>query len=216
MIHVFGNKNSLFDQYVTELRDVDIQQDRLRFRKNLERIGSLFGYEISRALEYENREVTTSLGSTVIPVLKEHPVLIAIMRAGLPVYQGLLHVFDHSESGFVSSYRKYGKDNEFTIQVEYVSCPNIEGRTILLIDAMMATGESMVKALKELLTKGKPSKIHLVSVLVSEEAVENIKKRFSNYKVDIWTAAIDDEITARALLVPGLGDAGDLAFGSKE
>lgn len=215
MIEILGNKNTILDQYIAELRDINIQKDRFRFRKNMERVGEIFGYEISKKLEYENKEVDTELGSASVPVLKNDPVLVTILRAGLPIQLGLLNIFDKAQNGFISTYRESAKDEDFTIQVEYVSCPDINHKILIISDAMMATGESMVKALKEVYSCGKPLHTHVVSILISEEAVENIRRNFSKQNLTIWTAAIDDEITAQAFLVPGLGDAGDLAFGEK-
>ncbi len=215
MIEIIGNRNTVLDQYIAELRDVNIQKDRLRFRKNLKRVGEIFGYEISKKLVYEQKEVNTELGSAMVPVIKDYPVLVTILRAGLPIQQGLLNIFDHAQNGFVSTYRESAKDEDFTIQVEYVSCPDINNKTLIISDAMMATGESMVKALKEVYSYGQPTHTHVVSVLCSEEGIENIRRNFSKKELSIWTAAIDDEITAQAILVPGLGDAGDLAFGNK-
>lgn len=215
MLKVLGNKNTLFDHYLAQLRDVDIQQDSLRFRRNLERIGEIFAYEISKELEFRDTEVATSLGVSNVAVLASEPVLITILRAGLPIHQGMLNMFDKAQNGFISAYRKYDKE-EFTIKIEYVSCPDLSGKTVILTDAMMATGESVVQAMRELTEYGEPAHIHLVNVLASEEGVEKIKRTFSQDKVTIWVGAIDHEMTAKAYLVPGLGDAGDLAYGSKE
>lgn len=215
MIKVLGGQNTLLDHYIAEVRDVEVQKDSLRFRHNMRRMGEIFAYEISKTLEYTDKEVITSLGEAQVPVLVEYPVLITILRTGLPIQQGLLSYFDKSQNGFISAYRKYEK-GDFEIQIEYVSCPDISGKTIIVSDAMLATGESVVKALRELLNTGKPKHIHVVSILAGEEGVEKLKKTFAREKITLWVGAIDSELTAQAYLVPGLGDAGDLAFGEKD
>ncbi len=215
MVENLGNNNTLLDQYIAEIRDAEIQKDSSRFRKNLERIGEIFAYEISKKLEYEKKEVNTTLGVAEVPMLKYNPVLVTLLRAGLPIQQGLLNFFDRSENGFVSVFRKSNKEEEFTLHIEYVSCPDISGKILILSDAMIATGESVVNALKEIFSNGEPLHTHIVTVLASEEGIERIKKSFSKTAMTLWVGAIDHEITARALLVPGLGDAGDLAFGAK-
>jgi uracil phosphoribosyltransferase len=188
----------------------------MRFRKNLERIGEIFGYEISKPLKYETREVTTPLGLANVPVLKNYPVLIPILRAGLPLHSGLLNVFDKSESAFVSAYRKVGKNNKFTIKIDYVSSPDLAGKTIILADPMLATGASVVATYKELQHYGKAKHVHLVVAVASVEGIEYVKKRLPARSFTLWVAAVDTELTAKAYIVPGLGDAGDLAFGVKE
>lgn len=215
-IHVLGNQKTLLDQFLFELRDIDIQRDSMRFRKNLERVGEIFAYEISRKLEWEDCEVVTSLGSCVIPVLKHQPVLAAILRAGLPLHKGMLDFFDKAENAFISAYRKYHKDGTFKIEIEYISCPSIDNKVLIIIDPMLASGASMVKAYKEFLNSGSPVQTHFVSVIASTEGIEYLKKHVSDTNVSLWTAAIDDELTAQAYIVPGLGDAGDLAYGSKD
>lgn len=216
MVRNLGKKHSLLNQYIAELRDEQIQQDAMRFRRNLERIGQIFAYEISKELPYEPREVTTSLGAAEVPVLKENPVIGSILRAGIPLHMGLLNYFDHSENAFISAYRKYQKDGGFTIQIEYLSSPSLEERILILADPMLATGASMVLTYRELLDKGRPAHTHLVTILASVEGVEYVKRHLSSSEVTLWVGAIDDELTAQAYIVPGLGDAGDLAFGSKD
>lgn len=216
MLEILGNRNSFIDQLIAELRDVDIQRDSMRFRKNLEILGEIFGYEISKKLDYIDKEVQTSFGNTTVPVLKEFPVLITILRAGLPLHQGLLNIFNRSQNGFISAFRKYNKDEEFTSKIEYVSCPDIANRTIIISDPILATGNTIVEAIKQLEDCGVPSQIHIATVICSEESIENIKKNFSRKQLTLWTVAVDDELTAKAYLVPGLGDAGDLAFGDKQ
>jgi uracil phosphoribosyltransferase len=215
MIINLGNQLSVLNQFIAELRNAEIQKDSMRFRRNLERCGEIFAYEISRKLAYEDQEVITTLGSATIPLLKQYPVLGTILRAGLPLHQGLLNIFDKSENAFVSAYRKHRKDGEFTIKIEYISAPDLTDRVLILSDPMLATGLSISLAYKELMTRGKPSHTHIVSVLASVEGVEYMKKHFSSSDVTLWVGAIDDELTAQAYIVPGLGDAGDLAYGKK-
>lgn len=215
MIRNLGAQNSIFNQYISEIRDSVIQQDHLRFRYNMERLGGIFAYEISRIMEYETREVVTSLGIAEVPVLKQAPVLGTILRAGLPLHKGLLNVFDKADNAFVSAYRRHTKDGGFDIQVEYVSSPDLTGRELILCDPMLATGASLVLSYKALLHKGKPKHTHIVTLIASTEGVEYIKRYLSSEEVTLWVGAIDEELTAQAYIVPGLGDAGDLAFGSK-
>lgn len=215
MVINIGSKNSIVNQFMRELRDASIQSDSMRFRRNMERIGEIFAYEISKTMAYEPAEVITSLGMTEIPVLKNTPVLATILRAGLPLHQGLLNYFDKADNAFVSAYREHRKDDEFSIQIEYVSSPEIENRVVLLSDPMLATGQSMVASYKALLSHGKPSHTHFISVVSSVQGVEYLKRMLPKTGTTIWVAAIDDELTAQGYIVPGLGDAGDLAFGQK-
>jgi uracil phosphoribosyltransferase len=215
MIKNLGLNNSILNQYIAEIRDSTIQIDSMRFRRNLERISEIFAYEISKILEYEKKEVITPLGSAEVPVLKEYPVLIPVLRAGLPMHRGLQNIFDKSESAFISAYRKVEKNEKFIIKVEYISTPDLTGKPIILADPMMATGASIVSVYKELITYGKPSHFHIVIIIASAEGIELLKKNLPDKEVTIWVGAIDDELTAKAYIVPGLGDAGDLAFGRK-
>jgi uracil phosphoribosyltransferase len=215
MITILGNENSIINQFIGELRDVDIQKDSMRFRRNLSRIGEIFAYEISKKLEWGKKEIITQLGETEVPVLKEYPVLATILRAGLPMHQGLLNYFDRSDNAFVSAYRKHHKDGSFDIQIEYISCPPLEKRVLILSDPMLATGYSMHLTYKELIKNGKPSHTHIVSIIASSQGVDYMKKYFSSSNISLWIGAVDDELTAQAYIVPGLGDAGDLAYGSK-
>ena len=216
MVRELGKENSIFNQFLMELREVSIQGDSLRFRRNLQRMGEVFAYEISKTFEYNPREVTTSLGQLKMNLPAEQPVLATILRAGLPLHQGVLNYFDRAESAFVSAYRKYSKDEKFTIKLDYISSPSIEGRILILTDPMLATGGSLVSSLKRLLEKGQPKCIHIVCVLASDVGIALLKKKFALSNLNIWVGAIDDELTAQAFIVPGLGDAGDLAFGIKE
>ncbi|NVO20307.1 MAG: uracil phosphoribosyltransferase [Bacteroidetes bacterium] len=215
MVINLGTQNSIVNQFISELRDASVQADSLRFRRNMERLGEIFAYEISKKLEYEEREFVTSLGTAVVPVLKQFPIIGTILRAGLPLHQGMLNFFDHSDNAFVTAYREHRKDDEFAVQVEYASCPELESKVLILCDPMLATGHSMFSSYKELLIQGKPAHTHLVSVLASIQGIEYLKRVMPKKGVTIWVGAIDDELTAQGYIVPGLGDAGDLAFGKK-
>ncbi|MCD4698092.1 MAG: uracil phosphoribosyltransferase [Bacteroidales bacterium] len=215
MIKNLGESNSVFNQFIAEIRDVEIQKDSLRFRHNLVRIGEIAAYEISKTLNYQTKKILTSLGTAQVPVLDESPIIIPILRAGLPIHEGVLRIFDKSHSAFISSYRKVEKNEKFSIQVEYISCPDITKKTVILCDPLLATGASVVSAYKALLASGNPSYIHIVSAIASAEGITYIKRQLPMRKICIWTGAIDQELTAQAYVVPGLGDAGDLAFGSK-
>lgn len=216
MIVELGKQNSIFNTFLSEVRDVNIQKDSMRFRKNLERMGEIFAYEISKKLEYKDVDVETPLGVAHTKVLKQQPVLATILRAGLPLHGGLLNFFDRAENAFVSAYRKYDSDGEFVIKLDYISSPCLDGKTVIISDPMLASGGSFVATLKGLQEKGTPAHIHIVSILATDEGIRNIKKNFSLRNLTIWTGCIDDELTAKAYIVPGLGDAGDLAFGKKE
>lgn len=215
MVRNLGAQSSIFNQFIAEIRDAVIQQDSLRFRYNMERMGAVYAYEISKQLEFEAREVVTPLGVAEVPVLKHYPVLATILRAGLSLHRGMLSVFDKSENAFVSAYRKHSKDGRFDIQIEYVSCPELTDRILILSDPMLATGASLLLSYKALLAKGKPRHTHIVTLIASTQGVEYLKRNLSIDDVTLWVGAIDDELTAQAYIVPGLGDAGDLAFGNK-
>lgn len=215
MVRTLGQSNSLLNQFMAEIRDVEIQKDSLRFRNNLERIGEIFAYEISKELSYQEKEVVTSLGIAGVPVLTQYPVLATIMRAGLPFHQGFLKFFDKSSNAFVSAYRMAHKDGTFSMSVEYASSTPIEGKVLIICDTMMASGSSMLHTYKELISRGKPSHVHIAAILASMEGVNHLKKSIPKKNVTIWVGDIDEELTAQLFLVPGLGDAGDLAFGEK-
>lgn len=215
MIKNLGETNSVFNQYVSELRDKSVQNDRMRFRHNLKRIGQIAAYEISKTLDYEEKEIITPLGVAKVSVHSAHPVIIPILRAGIPVHEGVLDYFDKSESGFISAYRKVEKNEKFSIKIEYISSPDLTDRVVILCDPMLATGASALAAWNAILTNGKPRHTHIVSAISSMESIDYIKKKLSRRKVTVWTGAIDEELTAQAYIVPGLGDAGDLAYGLK-
>lgn len=213
MVINLSDQCSLVSQWISELRDVQIQTDRMRFRRNLERIGEVAAYEISKVLDYEEKEVQTPLGISVCDVLKEQPVLATILRAGLPLHQGLLNYFDKADNAFISAYRKHLRDGSFEISLEYVSCPELEGRVVIISDPMLATGSSLVKTIQYLREEGHPREIHIVVAIACTVGIEYVQRSEPNVK--LWCGAIDEELTAKGYIVPGLGDAGDLAYGVK-
>jgi uracil phosphoribosyltransferase len=215
MVINLGKENSILNQFIAELRNVHVQNQRILFRRNLERIGEIFAYEISKKLAYENKDVITPLGSATVAVVKEYPVLATILRAGLPFHQGLLNFFDKSENAFISAYRKHHKDGSFEVEIEYTSIPELDDKIVILADTMLATGYSTSLALRELTSRGKPRHVHIAAIVASLEGVNYLKRNFSSSDFTLWVGAIDDELTAQSYIVPGLGDAGDLAFGRK-
>jgi uracil phosphoribosyltransferase len=206
---------SSLNRFLAEMRDHNIQKDSMRFRRNMERTGEVFAYEISKTLTYHETEVQTPLGVTVTKLSTDTLVLSTILRAGLPLHQGFLNVFDKAENAFIAAYRKYGKDNKFTIQFEYLSSPGITGKVLILMDPMLATGASMVLAYQALVSKGKPLHTHIVCPIASREGVDYVQRNMPEKDVTLWLGAIDPELTVKSYIVPGLGDAGDLAYGSK-
>ncbi|MCR5708951.1 MAG: uracil phosphoribosyltransferase [Bacteroidales bacterium] len=210
-----GETPSLLGHYLAQIRDKSVQKDSLRFRRNLERMGELFGYEISKTLEYKEVEVETPLGIANSQVIDSQIVLGTILRAGLPLHQGLLNVFDKAQNCFVAAYRKYGKDNECDLLIEYQSCPPLEGKVLILADAMIASGASMELAYESLMAVGEPLHTHIVCPVASLDGVEYLSKNLPHKRVTLWLGAIDEELTNKSYIVPGLGDAGDLAFGAK-
>ena len=214
-IHNLGATDSVFNQFMAELRDATIQQDRLRFRRNLERIGEVMAYEISKTLEYEEEEITTPLGIKEMRTMMEQPVIATILRAGLPFHNGMLNMFDHADNAFIAAYRKYDKNEDFEIKVEYYSSADVDGKVLILCDPMLATGESIVKTLHGLLDDMTPKHIHIAVAVASQEGLDYVQSALSRQPVTIWVGSIDEELTAKAYIVPGLGDAGDLAYGEK-
>lgn len=214
MIHEFGQTNSIFNTFIAEIRSKSIQGDAMRFRRNLERIGEVFAYEISKKFEFSDKEVATPLGIAPVKLLSEQPVIATILRAGLPLHQGFLNYFDRAESAFISAYRKHKNAEEYDIKVEYLASPSIANRNLIICDPMLATGSSMMMVYKALLQHGNPKSLHIVSAIASKEAVKYIREKLPE-TTQIWVGSIDDELTANAYIVPGLGDAGDLAYGSK-
>jgi Uracil phosphoribosyltransferase len=215
-IHNLNENNSLLNQFVAELRDVHIHSDRLRFRRNIERIGEVIAYEISKTLQYKKVEVETPLGISEMMLPDEQIVLATVLRAGLPFHHGFLQYFDKADNAFVSAARYYSEDHtHFDIKVEYLSSPSIDGKTLILVDPMLATCGSLELAYHALLTRGTPAKIHVACVIASHCGIETAKKVFPEDRTTIWAAAVDPDLNDKAYIVPGLGDAGDLAYGEK-
>lgn len=215
MITIFNKTNSILKQYIAELRDQEIQLDSMRFRRNLERMGEIIAYEISKTLQYHPRQIQTPLGIADESIPVEFPVITSVLRAGLPLHHGMLSIFDKSPNGFISAYRNYEKDGTFDIKLEYISCPNIQDKVLILGDAMLATGSSIELAYRALLQKGTPTHTHIVALIASKEGVNYLRRKLPEQKVSIWIGALDDELTVKSYIVPGLGDAGDLAYGEK-
>jgi uracil phosphoribosyltransferase len=213
MVHHLSKTNSILNTWINELRDVNVQNDRLRFRRNMERIGEVIAYEISKTMTFVDVEVQTPLGIYNTKKLAQQPVLTTILRAGVPLFQGILNYFDNADCGFIAAYRKHNPDDSFEINQEYVTCPDLEGRTLIIADPMLATGASLIMALEELHDYGTPAAVHIVVAIGCTEGVEKVQRKFPNFT--IWCADIDEELTAKGYIVPGLGDAGDLSFGSK-
>ena len=215
-IHNLEKTDSVFNQYMAELRDAVIQQDRMRFRRNLERIGQIMAYEISKSFEYDDEEVTTPLGIKSIRTMHEQPVIATILRAGLPFHNGMLSMFDQADSAFIAAYRKYDKNEEDSeIRVEYFSSPDIEDRVLIVCDPLLATGESIVKTLNGLMEDMMPKEIHIAVAVASQDGLDYVERTMSRLPITIWVGSIDEELTARAYVVPGIGDVGDLAYGEK-
>lgn len=213
MVKNLSERHSLLSNWIGELRNTDIQGDRMRFRRNLERIGEVIAYEISKVLPSEDRDIGTPLGTAVCKVLSQQPVLATILRAGLPLHQGMLNYFDRADNAFISAYRKHHGDGSFEIELGYLSCPSLDGRILIISDPMLATGASLVKTIHMLKEEGKPAAIHVVSAIACTVGIEFVRREQPD--VTIWCGAIDEELTAKGYIVPGLGDAGDLAFGEK-
>ena len=213
MIFNLTDQNTIANQYLAELRDVNIQQDRMRFRRNLERIGEVLAYEISKTFDYKKKEVETPLGIANTELVDERIVLATILRAGLPFHQGFLNCFDQADNAFISAYRKHHKGGTFEIKIEYISSPNLEGAQLIIIDPMLASGASMNLGLNALLKYGTPKKVHIVTAIASSYGLDYIRRL--NPNASIWMGGLDDELTAKSYIVPGLGDAGDLSYGSK-
>jgi len=210
-----SENNSILNHYLKEIRSVEIQGDSMRFRRNIERIGEIMAYEISKTLKYQTEEVKTPLGIAPTNVIDDRIVISTILRAGLPFHAGFLNYFDKAENAFVSAYRKYKDALKFNIFIEYIASPDLNGKTLILTDPMLATGGSMELAYGALLTKGNPAKVHVATVIASQSAIDYIKEHFPEEKTTIWAAAIDPELDTHSYIIPGLGDAGDLAFGEK-
>jgi uracil phosphoribosyltransferase len=213
MVINLSREHSLVSNWIAEIRDMEIQKDRMRFRRNLERIGEIAAFEISKQLPYKEIEINTPLGTATSHVLAEQPVLTTILRAGLPLHQGLLNYFDKADNAFVSAYRKHDKDGSFEISLEYLSSPDIEDRIVIISDPMLATGASLVKTIQYLREEGEPKSIHIVAAIACTIGIEYVRRNIPT--AIIWCGDMDDELTAKGYIVPGLGDAGDLAYGVK-
>ena len=213
MVINLGEQNSIFNQFVAELRSKSIQHDSMRFRRNLERIGEVFAYEISKKMDYTTEQVQTPLGTSDMSLISEQPVIANILRAGLPLHQGILNYFDKAENTFISAYRKHTTETDFEIEVEYLATPSLENKTLILCDPMLATGRSMLLCHEVLLKKGTPRHTHVVAAIASKQGVEYLTENMDN--ITLWVGAVDKELTDKAYISPGLGDAGDLAFGNK-
>ncbi|MBN2777736.1 MAG: uracil phosphoribosyltransferase [Bacteroidales bacterium] len=214
-VYNLGGKGTLLDQFIAEIRDHEIQLDKARFRKNLARTGEIMAYEISKLLPFSEEDITTTLGIANVPTLTEQPIVATVLRAGLPFHQGFINYFDHAESAFIAGYRKYDKSGEFEIQIDYISSPPVEDRIVIINDPMLATGGSIELAYKGLLDYGKPKHVHIAAIIASKEGIEYIERVLPESEITVWVGAIDDELTSKSYIVPGLGDAGDLAFGRK-
>lgn len=213
MVHNLSRDHSLVSNWVSELRDAEIQKDRMRFRRNLERIAEVIGYEISKGMETEKRDITTPMGIAGCHMLKDQPVLATILRAGLAMHNGLLSYFDRADNAFLSAYRKHNEDGSFEILLEYMSCPAVEGRVVILSDPMLATGASLIKAIQYLKEAGNIKKLHVVCAIAAKQGIEALQN--AEPEAIIWCGDIDDELSSKGYIIPGLGDAGDLAYGSK-
>jgi uracil phosphoribosyltransferase len=213
MVINLSEKHSLISNWVAELRSEEIQKDRMRFRRNLERIAEVIAYEISKGMEFNEQEIETPLGIANSKMLLVQPILATILRAGLPMHQGMLNYFDKADNAFISAYRKHHKDGTFEINLEYMSCPDLDQRIVIISDPMLATGSSLVKTIQYLKGEGDPKEIHIVCAIACTVGIEYVKREEPSVK--IWCGDIDDELTAKGFIVPGLGDAGDLAYGAK-
>lgn len=215
-LHILSQQNTVLNKFVAQIRDKRIQRDSMRFRRNMERIGEITAYEISKTFAYTPRTVETPLGEATVSEIDDRIVVATILRAGLPYHRGFLNYFDDAENAFVSAYRKSTKDGKFTVKVEYISCGDLEGKTLLLVDPMLATGSSLVLAYNALCERGgTPAHTHVAAVIASEQGIDYVEKNMSRQTTTIWAAAVDEELTSRSYIVPGIGDAGDLAYGEK-
>lgn len=213
MITVLSDQFSLVNTWINELRNVDIQSDRLRFRRNMERIGEIAAFEISKGFETEEVEITTPLDQIKVIEVAVQPVITTILRAGVPLFQGILNYLDKADCGFVAAYRKHDANDYFSIKQDYLTCPSIDGRPLIVADPMLATGASLIEAIKDLLNHGKPTQIHIVAAIASQQGVDTIQKAYPEAK--IWVGVIDEGLTSKGYITPGLGDAGDLSYGEK-
>ncbi len=214
MVHNLSENHSLVSNWISELRDVTVQNDRMRFRKNIERIGEVIAYEMSKHMLSKINNVTTPLGQHASKVLAEQPVLATILRAGLPLHQGMLNYFDKADNAFISAYRKHHDDGSFEISIEYLSCPDLNNRILILADPMLATGASLVETIQAITKTQKPKEIHIAVAIASKKGIETVEAALGK-NIPIWCGDIDDILNDKSYIVPGLGDAGDLAYGTK-
>ncbi len=214
-VYDLSENNSLLTNFLREIRDINIQKDSFRFRRNFERVGEIMAYEISKTLNYEIENVQTPLAMAPTAIITDKIVLATVFRAGLPFHQGFLNYFDKAENAFVSAYRKYKDSLKFEVMVEYIAAPSIEGKILIIVDPMLASGSSMELAFKAVLQRGEPAHIHVASIIASRTGIDYVKNHFPEDKTTIWAGAIDPDLNEHAYIVPGLGDAGDLAFGAK-
>lgn len=216
MIHILDKENSILNSFIAQMRNVEVHGDSMRFRRNLERVGEIMAYELSKSLRYRPNTVETPLGEAIVNLHDEDVVIATILRSGIPFHQGMLNYFDNAQSAFVSAYRKYRKDGKFNINIEYISTCDLTGKTLIIADPMLATGASVELTYKGLTAKGGiPAHTHIAAVIASEEGVDYVKRHFSQANTTIWCGTVDSELTSKAYIVPGLGDAGDLAYGEK-
>ncbi len=214
IIHNLDNSNSVLNHFISEIRDTDIQKDSMRFRRNIERIGEILSYEMSRELAFQSNQVQTPLGVKDVPTVSDQLVLCSVLRAGLPLHQGVLNYFDQIENAFISAYRQHTTDEDFEIKVEYLASPSLDGKTLILVDPMLATGSSLVAVQKVLNKMGHIKQIHLISVIAAQEGIDFVSSHFPENS-HLWVATVDPDLNSKGYIVPGLGDAGDLAFGTK-
>lgn len=214
LTHNIGQNNSILNTFISELRDEIIQQDSMRFRRNIERIGEILAYEMSKTLFYEKKNIKTPLGTKESYLPQEDLVICSILRAGIPLHRGILNYFDKAQNAFISAYRKVKENHDFDIQVDYFASPSLENKTLLLVDPMLATGQSLVKVYNSLLSHGIPAKLHIISVIASKQGIEYLNQFFDD-GINFWVASVDNKLNNKGYIIPGLGDAGDLAFGSK-
>ncbi len=216
MLHILSQENSVLGKFIAEIRDAEIQKDSMRFRRNLERIAEITAYEISKHLSFKEQIVETPLGEATVAMIDDEIVLATILRAGLPYHQGFLNYFDNASNAFVSAYRKSHKDNTFEVKVEYISCGDLEGKILILVDPMLATGSSLVLTHQALCQKGgTPKHTHVAAAVASEQGIEYVRRNMAYDTTTIWAAVVDEELTSKSYIVPGIGDAGDLAYGKK-
>ncbi|MBI9039791.1 uracil phosphoribosyltransferase [Lutibacter sp.] len=214
LVNILDSKKSILNKFISEIRNINIQKDSLRFRRNIERIGEILAYEISQSLSYEKNTVATQLGTKIMETHKKDIVLCSILRAGLPLHTGLLNYFDDAENAFISAYRNHTSETEFEIKVEYFASPSLDGKTLILADPMLATGRSLISVFEGLKNHGTPKEIHVACVIGSNEGIEYIKQHLPK-ETKLWIATVDEKLNSHGYIVPGLGDAGDLAFGGK-